>query len=726
MTPKTVNSLAAIAGHEGDEDWDIGAYSAQDDEHPVEQAQHVQLTDAQSQAQPANSPLSPHFAAAPRVPSPPAAGSNVRRHVSLTYGSAVSGPRKMNQPLKRSGTLQTTVPAHHQQNTATAEADEQEQEEYAYDGYDQEEPGQGYDQEYYAPQQQQQQQQQQQNQYGTYGGSPIGRSSPWGTGNEWRVPPNTGTFAANNPNNTMGNAAIDDVQRALSALEIASNNNASLGGAYGAPMYGGGYQQQLQQQNPAQSVHPPRFNPSQARQGNGGNGNGGNGNGNGNGNGKLQLVTEFDGRKTPLGRSGGPQQQYGGSSSTGNGGGSGNQQGRAQSGDAQPWDQKLTGRTSNPNLQYAYQQQGHVKNASGGGSGVPNVPPIPQQYLQQQGQGRQGLGVATNFNAGNGGNGNGNGGGNGGQQLAPGQTPTQGFVNTPIDVPTLIATKGYNPANFDVRPPFARYFVIKSYTEDDVHKSLKYEIWSSTDPGNKRLDKAFKETAGRGPIYLFFSVNASGHFCGMAEMLTPVDYTRSSTVWASDKWKGVFKVRWIFVRDIPNVNLRHIKLNNTQERKPVTNSRDTQELLPDAGQEMLRIFHTHPARTSLLQDFAFYELQAMQKMQQGQQGGANSPPLQSSSPPIQSPQMQPATVNTPQQQPQNPFGMSPNLGYQMPQMAPMGMHHMQQMGLGNMGMGSQFGLAASQAMHQSVMRHPSPGPSPPPNAGQGFVGMPQF
>ena len=51
--------------------------------------------------------------------------------------------------------------------------------------------------------------------------------------------------------------------------------------------------------------------------------------------------------------------------------------------------------------------------------------------------------------------------------------------------------------------------------------------------------------------------------------------------------------------------------SNTQERKPVTNSRDTQELLPDAGQEMLRIFHTHPARTSLLQDFAFYEVQSI-------------------------------------------------------------------------------------------------------------------
>ncbi|KAF9520056.1 hypothetical protein BS47DRAFT_1456067 [Hydnum rufescens UP504] len=180
----------------------------------------------------------------------------------------------------------------------------------------------------------------------------------------------------------------------------------------------------------------------------------------------------------------------------------------------------------------------------------------------------------------------------------------------PIDIATLIASKGYNPTTFDIRPPNARYFVIKSYTEDDVHKSLKYEIWSSTDPGNKRLDKAIRESAGRGPIYLFFSVNASGHFCGMAEMLTPVDYTRSSTVWAQDKWKGVFKVRWIFVRDIPNAMLRGIRLENTQERKPVTNSRDTQELLPDAGSEMLRIFLTHAARTSLLQDFAYYEVRA--------------------------------------------------------------------------------------------------------------------
>jgi hypothetical protein len=69
------------------------------------------------------------------------------------------------------------------------------------------------------------------------------------------------------------------------------------------------------------------------------------------------------------------------------------------------------------------------------------------------------------------------------------------------------------------------------------------------------------------------------------------------------------KVRFTsFVLQIFAQVIYHTKNSNTQERKPVTNSRDTQELLPDAGQEMLRIFHTHPARTSLLQDFAFYEV----------------------------------------------------------------------------------------------------------------------
>jgi hypothetical protein len=49
---------------------------------------------------------------------------------------------------------------------------------------------------------------------------------------------------------------------------------------------------------------------------------------------------------------------------------------------------------------------------------------------------------------------------------------------------------------------------------------------------------------------------------------------------------------------------------NTPEQKPITNSRDTQELHYEAGCEVLQIFldHQTKSKTSLLQDFAFYEV----------------------------------------------------------------------------------------------------------------------
>lgn len=47
----------------------------------------------------------------------------------------------------------------------------------------------------------------------------------------------------------------------------------------------------------------------------------------------------------------------------------------------------------------------------------------------------------------------------------------------------------YNPATFDLNPENARFFVIKSYSEDDIHRSIKYEIWCSTDHGKYGLIK---------------------------------------------------------------------------------------------------------------------------------------------------------------------------------------------------------------------------------------------
>jgi hypothetical protein len=170
----------------------------------------------------------------------------------------------------------------------------------------------------------------------------------------------------------------------------------------------------------------------------------------------------------------------------------------------------------------------------------------------------------------------------------------------------LKATNTYNPREFDINPVGARFFVVKSYSEDDIHRSIKYEIWCSTEHGNKRLDSAFREREGKGPIYLFYSVNGSGHFCGMAQMLSGVDYSTTSKVWAQDKWKGKFQVRWIYVKDVPNQQLRHIKLENN-ENKPVTNSRDTQEVPHEKGKMVLKILVSYKHATSIFDDFSHYE-----------------------------------------------------------------------------------------------------------------------
>lgn len=112
------------------------------------------------------------------------------------------------------------------------------------------------------------------------------------------------------------------------------------------------------------------------------------------------------------------------------------------------------------------------------------------------------------------------------------------------------------------------------------------------------------------------------------------------------------------------------------------------------------------------------QLQAMQKVQV-QPGSASS---DGSAPPIQSPQPQ-QQLASPNPSQQSHFAMaSPNALYggQMPQMTPMMQMQMQM----NMPMNPQFtSHPQAQAMHQSVMRHPSPGPGGSGGGQPSFVNM---
>ncbi|KAH1222049.1 YTH domain-containing family protein 2 [Glycine max] len=102
----------------------------------------------------------------------------------------------------------------------------------------------------------------------------------------------------------------------------------------------------------------------------------------------------------------------------------------------------------------------------------------------------------------------------------------------------------YNLSDFQTEYETAKFNVIKSFNEDEVHKSVKYNVWTSTPNGNKKLNAAFLDAEAKlRPTGTKCPVNASRQFVGVAEILGP------------------------FV---------HIILPSN-ENKPVTYTRDTQE-----------------------------------------------------------------------------------------------------------------------------------------------------
>ncbi|KAG6766619.1 hypothetical protein POTOM_027787 [Populus tomentosa] len=71
-----------------------------------------------------------------------------------------------------------------------------------------------------------------------------------------------------------------------------------------------------------------------------------------------------------------------------------------------------------------------------------------------------------------------------------------------------IHDESYNQPDFVTEYKDAKFFIIKSYSEDNVHKSIKYGVWASTPNGNRKLDTTYREAKEKQdpcPVFLLFS-----------------------------------------------------------------------------------------------------------------------------------------------------------------------------------------------------------------------------
>lgn len=164
----------------------------------------------------------------------------------------------------------------------------------------------------------------------------------------------------------------------------------------------------------------------------------------------------------------------------------------------------------------------------------------------------------------------------------------------------------------------SRFFVIKLYNFEQASKAYQSYSWSSTPKVNRKLANAYKTLGAAGKLFLFMSVNGSGKFCAVAEITSVGVRNNDLNIDSGDeegnervlkhgqrqktkqknKQKGVekrkqdrteFQLRWWRIIDIANKQLKHLRVPSNGNR-PVTNSRDTQELPLDVGQAMLDIF----------------------------------------------------------------------------------------------------------------------------------------
>lgn len=96
----------------------------------------------------------------------------------------------------------------------------------------------------------------------------------------------------------------------------------------------------------------------------------------------------------------------------------------------------------------------------------------------------------------------------------------------------------------------------------------------------------------------------SGQFCGVAEMVSEVAFDKIFNYWWEDlKWSGIFKINWVYVRDVHHSDVQNIRVNAT----PINLLKDGSRVDFHSGKQMLEAFRTSDVDSDIFEDFSFMD-----------------------------------------------------------------------------------------------------------------------
>jgi len=134
-----------------------------------------------------------------------------------------------------------------------------------------------------------------------------------------------------------------------------------------------------------------------------------------------------------------------------------------------------------------------------------------------------------------------------------------------------------------------RYFVIKSYSAENVTIALRRGIWATQKQNEQLLNDAFLDTPR---VILIFSINGSRHFQGYARMTSLIQSKHSGRGkdFSGDvsRWGNTFTLAWERVGSVSFAETDHLR-NPMCDNLPLTRARDGQEVTERIGEELCRL-----------------------------------------------------------------------------------------------------------------------------------------
>ena len=152
----------------------------------------------------------------------------------------------------------------------------------------------------------------------------------------------------------------------------------------------------------------------------------------------------------------------------------------------------------------------------------------------------------------------------------------------------------------------AEFFVLRSTCDDDIHKAIKYGVWTSTHATNVNLNETLERCQKKGiPLFILFTVVNSNQFCGVAQMTAPVDFEKIFDYWWEDlKWSGLFSIRWVYIRDVAHSELSGVTFNKTN----LTLLKDGERVPFEAGKQALEVFQRKSVAPNIFEAFGFMDV----------------------------------------------------------------------------------------------------------------------